>query len=484
MQTPKESTTITMDREDLRLLKSQMNNLQFSYNKFTEDLISFCKENSKKMNDAFASMNTLFGKIEKSNGLTISPLDPKMNSVPTANAMSATSYVFTFRGSPKKYVVDVDLLEKFPNCLFYVLCQDSKSLNEKGEIFIDHEDTYLPQIFDFMVGNDIKLSQKRESELITLHDEFLFFNLPFPEYLDDVRFKLAKEREWLWDKKVDINGKVYKITNYDLKERNITNSFFQKPIDDNVDYDEFSHVFTVLKYYKYFDYVYQYITTGDIQLSDSVKSNIDFIKLEKEFEDLGIERSSTLMKKYWYSFAFSDSLILTNETSSILNRWLDGNKSWKLLYRGSQDGFTGKIFHDKCDNQGETVTIIRNNDYGHKYIFGGYTSCSWCTSGKWEYDPKAFIFTLQNPLHHPAIKFNTSDPSNSLYCNESCGPSFGLGCDLYVSDKCNEVRYNYIHFSYGYGPDTTKQGWKLFLEDKGEDSYYFTVDEIEVYGIA
>ena len=32
-----------------------------------------------------------------------------------------------------------------------------------------------------------------------------------------------------------------------------------------------------------------------------------------------------------------------------------------LLFRGSQDGFRAKLFHNKCDNKGPTLTIIRSH---------------------------------------------------------------------------------------------------------------------------
>ena len=49
-------------------------------------------------------------------------------------------------------------------------------------------------------------------------------------------------------------------------------------------------------------------------------------------------------------------------------------KDIELLYRGSRDGFEARNFHDKCDNQGPTLTIIKSSD---DFIFGGYTEINW-----------------------------------------------------------------------------------------------------------
>ena len=49
-------------------------------------------------------------------------------------------------------------------------------------------------------------------------------------------------------------------------------------------------------------------------------------------------------------------------------------KEVTLLYRASRDGFSPETFHDKCDNQGPTLTVAES-DTGK--IFGGYTNLSW-----------------------------------------------------------------------------------------------------------
>ena len=50
----------------------------------------------------------------------------------------------------------------------------------------------------------------------------------------------------------------------------------------------------------------------------------------------------------------------------------------QLLYRASRDGFTGTAFHEKCDNRANTITNIKNN---LNYVFGGFASSAWNSSG-------------------------------------------------------------------------------------------------------
>ena len=90
-----------------------------------------------------------------------------------------------------------------------------------------------------------------------------------------------------------------------------------------------------------------------------------------------------------------DSIILEEsqrkkEFLKIINEWCQ-YKKMVLLYRGTRDGTESKIFHDKCDNQGPTICLYKN-DKG--YIFGGFASISWTNKDRHHSAPESFIFTL------------------------------------------------------------------------------------------
>ncbi|ETO34253.1 hypothetical protein RFI_02841 [Reticulomyxa filosa] len=72
---------------------------------------------------------------------------------------------------------------------------------------------------------------------------------------------------------------------------------------------------------------------------------------------------------------------ITNEEIVSLISFLPNGKQSKmeLLYRGSMHVFEANAFHNKCDRQGPTLTIVQTT---HNYVFGGYTSLQlW--SSKW-----------------------------------------------------------------------------------------------------
>ena len=87
-------------------------------------------------------------------------------------------------------------------------------------------------------------------------------------------------------------------------------------------------------------------------------------------------------------------------------------KYLKLLYRGSQDGSTSQSFHDKCDNQGATITLYKNEK---DFIFGGYNPISWNNEGGWIKDDNSFLFTLTNVHGIEPTKFPHIQGKDSVY---------------------------------------------------------------------
>ena len=57
-----------------------------------------------------------------------------------------------------------------------------------------------------------------------------------------------------------------------------------------------------------------------------------------------------------------------------------GYKKMELIYRGTRDGSEAQTFHNKCNNQGPTICLCKNEKDN---IFGGYASISWTSDGNW-----------------------------------------------------------------------------------------------------
>ena len=199
-----------------------------------------------------------------------------------------------------------------------------------------------------------------------------------------------------------------------------------------------------------------------------------------------------------------DSRILKFENyyKNILIKWLKNpnneiqnqNKNIKnieLLYRGSTDGFKAKIFHQKCDYKGETLTIIKSTK---DCIFGGYTEINWDSTvwngkigefnnSRRDGNGNEFVFTLKNPHNIKPSKYNMKKSflSHSICCDGYLGPIFGCN-DIRIEDNCNQKSNRFTFYDFQKGEycfnDTTGKRRLLFT---GEPS--FIVKEIEVFNV-
>jgi hypothetical protein len=77
-----------------------------------------------------------------------------------------------------------------------------------------------------------------------------------------------------------------------------------------------------------------------------------------------------------------------------MKKWIGYDCEFELLYRGTENGKSAKNFHEKCDNKGPTISLIRTLD-GSK--FGGFTDLCWESinsykTGKRQHN--TFLFSL------------------------------------------------------------------------------------------
>jgi len=175
-----------------------------------------------------------------------------------------------------------------------------------------------------------------------------------------------------------------------------------------------------------------------------------------------------------------DSLILkeSNRYDEFIRKIYEwsGYNNMKLLYRGTRDGMTNNSFHNKCNNQGPTISLFKN-DKGN--IFGGYASIDWTSYGKYKSAPDSFIFTLTNIHGTEPTKFPNSNTSYSIYDASNYGPTFGNGCDIYTFEN---NYYSGSSFPCGY-QDILCKGRSIFTGDLNNNNTSFNLKEIEVFKI-
>ena len=108
-----------------------------------------------------------------------------------------------------------------------------------------------------------------------------------------------------------------------------------------------------------------------------------------------------------------------------LEQWVGtGPKTFTLLFSATRDGCSATTFHQKCNNQGPTVTVLYN---AQGSVYGGYTGQSWeaSTSGKYINDSTAFLYQLKFSGHEQRTKFPIVDSNYAILSYNGHGPNFG-----------------------------------------------------------
>ncbi|CAG8533287.1 11802_t:CDS:2 [Gigaspora rosea] len=101
------------------------------------------------------------------------------------------------------------------------------------------------------------------------------------------------------------------------------------------------------------------------------------------------------------------SSIITLQHAAEISSWIDRHSTiydtteipyeFKLLLRGSRDGFKGEVFHKLCDNIPGTVVVVKINNSNE--ILGGYNPLIWKVGkdlGEYATTADSFIFSLKN----------------------------------------------------------------------------------------
>lgn len=103
---------------------------------------------------------------------------------------------------------------------------------------------------------------------------------------------------------------------------------------------------------------------------------------------------------------YVDSCILSTKNAALIAIWIRQVEqtvttpirqevipyNFKLLFRGSRDGFSPSAFHQICDNKSNTVVIMKIKDTGE--LIGGYNPIKWKSTKGWGQTSSSFIFSL------------------------------------------------------------------------------------------
>ena len=152
------------------------------------------------------------------------------------------------------------------------------------------------------------------------------------------------------------------------------------------------------------------------------------------------------------------------------------------LFRASEQGFKAEAFHDRCNNQSDTLVLVRT-EFGK--TIGGFTHYPWLPGNKGSTNDagrRTFIFSLDM-----REKFVPQNDNNLIFNYDSFGPTFGSGnCDIFIADECNNNN------SFSYFPSTYNRVGEDKLARNQESNrmfsgavkeYQFRVVEYEVFKV-
>ncbi|CAB4431911.1 unnamed protein product [Rhizophagus irregularis] len=133
----------------------------------------------------------------------------------------------------------------------------------------------------------------------------------------------------------------------------------------------------------------------------------------------------------------SDSVLINSQHLALFAGWIDKKDisliripyKFNLIFRASRDGNTAAAFHNKCNNKGATIIVIKIK--GTNQIVGGYNPLDWEGHATYKNTQDSFIFIFNDYRNiNTGIIGRVTDASRALICNLEWGPIFGSSYDI------------------------------------------------------
>ncbi|RHZ74168.1 hypothetical protein Glove_227g146 [Diversispora epigaea] len=352
---------------------------------------------------------------------------------------------------------------------------------------------YVYKIQDYLLENEIDWLQKNIIHILNitfrqdscskireycLHETCVEPNLVFGSKdfnsLDEEVFIHLLKRGDLWLEEIEIWDIIIKWgtaqISDQIEEKHITDwsygdfELLKNKISNLLNLVGFTGISSKDFYYK----VWPYKGILPIELSDEiVRFHLD--------PDL---QSSKLSPMARFPALNLDSKIINAKHLAMISHWIDkktGNpgtnidKEFKLIFRGTRDGFTPSSFHKKCDNKGSCVVILKVKENGN--ILGGYNPLGWKGKDIWGYTEDSFLFSLGDGTTTKNVilsRVRSNFANSAIFHGKMYGPVFGSS-DLEMKEPYNKQQ-NWSAQAHTYE--------KRIIDIQG-----FSVDEYEVFQV-
>ncbi|KAJ6255087.1 pep-cterm sorting domain-containing protein [Anaeramoeba flamelloides] len=185
-------------------------------------------------------------------------------------------------------------------------------------------------------------------------------------------------------------------------------------------------------------------------------------QINMSINDQKIPKSPFKLKVIDQFFLLEESEILQRENNpkflQILEKWIKEagcNSNLQRRFNSRTDGWKYQTFHQKCDNKGKSIVLIKLKN---KSLFGGFAAIDWDSKSEWKRSNrnKSFLFSLisldpnfKEPLKMPIYQ----NKKWEIYCCKNYGPIFGEGNDLWLGGyNQNMNEHNWSNLGNTYKP--------------------------------
>jgi hypothetical protein len=207
-----------------------------------------------------------------------------------------------------------------------------------------------------------------------------------------------------------------------------------------------------------------------------LRENLIKYYLNNDVKPIENSESNTITKEI--SSKSIDSRIIIFKHAELISKWIEkleisdqmiNSYDFKLIFRGSRDGFSYHKFHEICDNKPHTISIIKVKDSNE--ILGGYNPIIWKSDDSYGATKDSFIFSFKNNENiEDYILSRVKNEKSAIYNNPDYGPTFAYDLVLRSSNR-------------GYRGYCIGDNILNYKKPIREIRKYFTVEEYEIFQI-
>ncbi len=327
------------------------------------------KVDAKKLLDellkATSSCYGCFGKTEEWSGVEVNEVKNELEKASRKVDISGSkTYVLS---DQSEHEVSNELVLKYLGSRIYDNLIDLDS-RDGNKVDTGYPLKYFDEIVRYM-KNEIDINKLNETEFDAFCRELISVNIPLRS---DVMNRLCSEyyeygNRWK-NRYLMMDGHDYKMMMNYMKLGDMKYNEKQQRIEYSID-DKYEYIVQSFSNY-----------LQDKSKGDELRSVIDRKLLNSFLDEHTLDMNNKDVQDFFYpiySPFLKESVISEEKYDDKLREWA-GDYKWKLLYRSSEHYYSGDLFHKCCDNQGPTLIVIKSSG---GWIFGGYTTRSWCGNG-------------------------------------------------------------------------------------------------------